>query len=88
MAARSVTVTPVERLSIAARARYRDRNESNPFAPATEGYEVVDLLASYGVTGNIELYGRVVNLFDRQYQMSYGKNALGRSVYGGVRLNF
>lgn len=84
----SVTITPVERLSIGARARYRDRNKANAFAPATEGYEVVDLLASYGVTENVELYGRVVNLFDRHYQMSYGRNALGQSVYGGVRLNF
>jgi vitamin B12 transporter len=84
----SITLTPVERLSISARARYRDRNASSSFSPATEGYEVVDLLASYGITGNVEVYARVVNLFDKQYQMSYGKNALGRSAYGGVRLNF
>lgn len=84
----SITLTPVERLSIGARARYRDRNASSSFSPATEGYEVVDLLASYGITKNVEVYGRVVNLFDRQYQMSYGKNALGRSAYGGVRLRF
>lgn len=84
----SITLTPVERLSIGARARYRDRNASSSFSPATKGYEVVDLLASYGITENVEVYGRVVNLFDRQYQMSYGKNALGRSAYGGVRLRF
>lgn len=84
----SITLTPVERLSIGARARYRDRNASSSFSPATKGYEVVDLLASYGITGNVEVYGRVVNLFDKQYQMSYGKNALGQSAYGGVRLRF
>lgn len=84
----SITLTPVERLSISARARYRDRNASSSFSPATRGYEVVDLLASYGITDNVEVYGRVVNLFDKQYQMSYGKNALGQSAYGGVRLKF
>jgi len=84
----SITLTPIERLSISARARYRDRNASSSFSPATKGYEVVDLLASYGITDNVEVYGRVVNLFDKQYQMSYGKNALGQSAYGGVRLKF
>lgn len=83
----SVTVTPIERLSLTVRARYRDRNAAS-FGGITEGYEVVDLLGSYGITENIEVYGRVVNLFDRDYQMSFGKNALGQSFYGGVRLNF
>lgn len=84
----SVTLTPVERLSISARVRYRDRNASSSFSPPTKGYEVVDLLASFGITDNVEVYGRVTNLFDKQYQMSFGKNALGRSAYGGVRLKF
>lgn len=83
----SVTLTPIERLSLTARARYRDRNAAS-FGGVTEGYEVVDLLGSYGITDNIELYGRVVNLFDKHYQMSFGKNALGQSFYGGVRLSF
>lgn len=83
----SVTLTPVERLSLTARARYRDRNASS-FGGTTAGYEVVDLLGSYGITENIEVYGRVVNLFDKDYQMSFGKNALGQSFYGGVRLSF
>jgi vitamin B12 transporter len=83
----SVTFTPVERLSLTARARYRDRNAAS-FGGITEGYEVVDLLGSYGITDNVEVYGRVVNLFDKDYQMSFGKNALGQSFYGGVRLSF
>lgn len=84
----SVTLTPVERLSVTARVRYRDRNASSSFSPPTKGYEVVDLLASYGITDNVEVYGRVTNLFDKQYQMAFGKNALGRSAYGGIRLKF
>lgn len=84
----SVTIKPVERLSVTARLRHRDRNASSNFSPATKGYEVVDLLASFGITDNVEVYGRVTNLFDKQYQMAFGKNALGRSAYGGIRLNF
>ncbi len=83
----SLTLTPTDRLSFTARARYRSRNASS-FGGATAAYEVVDLLTSYGITENIEIYGRVVNLFNKQYQMSFGKNSLGQSVYGGVRLSF
>ncbi|MGE4411755.1 MAG: TonB-dependent receptor plug domain-containing protein [Sphingobium sp.] len=83
----SVTLTPIERLSFPGRARYRSRNESS-YGGSTRAYAVVDLLASYGLTDRIELYGRVSNLFDKWYQMSYGKNALGRAAYGGVRVRF
>ncbi|MGE4429523.1 MAG: TonB-dependent receptor plug domain-containing protein [Sphingobium sp.] len=83
----SVTLTPVDRLSLTARARYRSRNASS-YGGVTEAYAVADLLASYGITEQIELYGRVTNLFDKFYQMSYGTNALGRAAYGGVRVSF
>jgi len=82
----SVTLTPIERLSFTARLRHRDNSQIS--TRRLKGYEVVDLLASFGITDNVEVYGRVTNLFDKQYQMSYGKNALGRSAYGGIRLNF
>ena len=41
-----------------------------------------------GVQGGVELYGRVINLFDKWYQVSYGTQTLGLSAYGGVRLSF
>jgi vitamin B12 transporter len=82
----SVTLTPIDRFSFTARLRHRD--SSQPSTRRLKGYEVVDLLASYGITDNVEIYGRVTNLFDKQYQMAYGKNALGRSAYGGIRLKF
>lgn len=83
----SVTITPLEQLSLTARARYRSRNASS-FGGATGSYAVFDLLGSFAITQNVEIYGRVTNLFDRDYQMSFGKNALGRSLYGGLRVSF
>ncbi|MDB5725951.1 MAG: hypothetical protein JWQ16_2705 [Novosphingobium sp.] len=83
----SVTVNPLEHLSVTARARYRGRNASS-FGGITAGYATADLLGSYQLTDNVELYARIVNLFDKQYQMSFGKNALDRSAYGGIRVNF
>jgi vitamin B12 transporter len=80
----SVTLTPVEGASLTARARYRDGDTSG-FGGATQAYTVVDLLGSYAITDRIEVYGRVVNLFDKWYQASYGTQTLGLSAYGGVR---
>lgn len=83
----SVTLLPVEGAAVTARARFRD-DDSSGFGGATKAFAVFDLLASYRISRNVELYGRVVNLFDRWYQVSYGSNTLGRSAYGGVRVSF
>ena len=80
----SLVITPDDKLSLTARLRMRSRNESS-FGGATKGYEVVDILGSYKITENVEAFGRVTNIFDAQYQLSFGKNTLGRAVYGGVR---
>ena len=83
----SITVNPTRRASITARVRYQDRNLAGYYAP-TGAYAVVDLLGSYKITDKIELYGRVVNLFDKYYQITSGFQTLGLSAYGGVRLSF
>lgn len=85
--ATSVTLTPIDRLSLTARARYRSRNALSG-SGVTAAYATVDLLASYGITDRIEIYGRVTNLMDKDYQVSFAKNALGRAAYGGVRVSF
>ncbi|MCE7797632.1 TonB-dependent receptor [Sphingobium sufflavum] len=83
----AVTWTPVEPLTLTARARYRSRN-ANSFGGVTAPYAVVDLLAAYRVNDRIELYGRIVNLLDKPYQMTFGTNALDRAAYGGVRVRY
>ncbi len=83
----SVILTPAERASFTARVRYRDGDESG-YGGSTQPYTIVDLLGSYGITDRVEIYGRVVNLFDKWYQTSYGAQSLGLSAYGGVRVNF
>jgi vitamin B12 transporter len=56
------------------------------------GYSLVDLRASYPLTDAIELYGRIENLFDRDYvtvsQSGFDYANFGRSAYGGVRVRF
>ena len=50
-----------------------------------EGYEVLDLRASFGVGEHLELFGRVENVFDTAYQTAAGYASTPRSYFAGVR---
>lgn len=51
-----------------------------------DGYALVDLRASLPLGRNVELYGRVENLFDERYQTVFRYGTPGRAAYAGVRL--
>jgi vitamin B12 transporter len=51
-------------------------------------YTLVDLRASYPVTRNLEVYGRVENVGDVHYETAYRYGSLGRAAYVGVRATF
>ena len=53
-----------------------------------DDYDVVDLSASYAIKGRFEVYGRIENATDADYQEVAGYNTAGRSIYGGVRMRF
>ena len=53
-----------------------------------DGYVLVDLRAAFPVTQNIELYGRIENLFNEQYETSFRYGTPRRAAYAGVRLAF
>ena len=50
-----------------------------------EGYELLDVRASFGIDDNLELFGRVENVFDTNYQTVAGYGTAGRGVFGGIR---
>jgi vitamin B12 transporter len=50
-----------------------------------EGYVVADLRASYGITRNLELFGRIENVTDEEYETAFQFGQPGRAVFGGVR---
>lgn len=54
----------------------------------TASYTVVDLYGSYPINEKWEVYSRVDNLFDTDYQETLGFNARGLAAFGGVRVNF
>lgn len=51
-----------------------------------QGYVLVDLRAAYSVTKNVELFARIENLFDEQYETAYRYGTARRAAYAGVRL--
>ncbi|SIN64332.1 vitamin B12 transporter [Parasphingorhabdus marina DSM 22363] len=52
------------------------------------GYVVVDLRAAMPVTDNIEIYGRVDNLLDEDYETIFRYGTPGRSAFAGVRVRY
>lgn len=53
-----------------------------------DGYALAGVRASLPIGQNLELYGRVDNLFDADYATAAGFGTYGRAAYGGVRVSF
>ena len=62
--------------------------ESDTWTPGTDGWTRFDLKAAYNINNIVELYARVDNLFDREYQQVYGYGTPDRSFYAGIRGTF
>ncbi len=75
---------------------YVGKRHDNYFDPLTYattrvklgGYMLVNLAASYDVTRWLQLFVRIDNLFDREYEEAYGYGTPGISSYGGVKVSF
>lgn len=52
-----------------------------------DAYSLVDLSAKYELTKNVELYGGVDNIFDKEIDTVLGSN-IGSFYFTGVRVNF
>jgi vitamin B12 transporter len=55
---------------------------------ALDDYEVADLSLAYAFNAVCELYGRIENATDEDYQDVIGYNTAGRVAYAGIRLRF
>ncbi len=53
-----------------------------------EDYWLVTAAASWTLTPGVEVYGRIENLLDQNYQEVYGFNTAGAAAYAGVKLTF
>ena len=69
--------------------RYAGRSFDDPAnTTRVKAYTLVDLRSSYPLRPGLEVYGRIENLFDRQYETIYRYGTLGRAGYLGLRANF
>jgi len=53
-----------------------------------QSYTLLDLRASYPVNDTFEVYGRVENAFDDEYETTRNYGSPGRGIYVGVRAKF
>ncbi len=53
-----------------------------------KSYVLTDVRIAYPIKSALEVYGRIENLFDQQYETLYRYGALGRGAFVGVRARF
>jgi len=66
----------------------RDDWDPYPKRGKVGDYTLVNLAASYDITKKIQLFGRVDNLFDRDYEEVKGYGTAGVSFFGGAKVSF
>ncbi len=79
----------LERATAGATVRMRGESDSG-FTAGTKagGFVTADLRVDYAVAEGVSVYGRVVNIFDADYEETYGFATPGRSGYVGVRVRY
>lgn len=83
----STDVTPIAALTLGADLRITSASfEDAGNAIRLDGYEVMTLRASFDVSERVQLFGRVENVWDEDYQTAAGYNSRDRSVFVGARL--
>lgn len=52
------------------------------------GYTIVNITGSYDLYSNLQLFARIDNLFNKQYEETYGYGTSGLAGYGGIKTSF
>lgn len=86
-------VFAAERGNVNLDVSYNGRQLDNEFASSTpesvvtlNDYVLVTLAASYKLTGNLEIYGRIENLVDQNYEEVFSYRSPGLGAFGGLRV--
>jgi vitamin B12 transporter len=83
----TVSIDPEGPFSGAVLIRFNG-DEANTDGTTLDGWTRVDLTGSYDLTDRVELYGRIENLFDEEYQQVLGYGTPGLSGSIGIRLRY
>lgn len=85
---------PDERTRVFAEAVYNGEMFDSAFVPSLpstvtlKDYTVVNLGGSYRISDKTEVYARLDNAFDEQYEEIFGYNSKGRTAYIGLKGRF
>jgi vitamin B12 transporter len=88
----SLTYKPMKQLSTQIQWRVvssRYDNDFNRYPPervSLAGYGLVDVAASYALDPDIEVFARIDNLFDKEYQEVLGFGTMGAAGYAGIKV--
>lgn len=84
-----LTLHPLRDLNLQLDVRYVGRRFSAAKNTQQLGeYTLVNLIGSYDLTTKVQLFARLENLFDREYEEVSGYQTAGISAYGGVKITF
>lgn len=83
-----VAWSPVPRLSAGATVRAVGRQYDSATGATLDAFATVDLRVAYDVTEWAQIYGRIDNLADADYEEVDGYGTLGRTLFAGVRATF
>ena len=90
--ATDVNLYPSEASKITVQFTYIGNRDDNDFStfPATRtrlgGYPVFNISGSYQLTTQLELFARVENIFDKEYEEVLGYGTYGAAAFGGIRV--
>jgi vitamin B12 transporter len=85
----SLTYQPIEPLNMTGTFRYvGSRFSTTGNQRPLPDFYIFNFSTTYQVNTTIEVYTRVENLFDRKYEEVLFFGTPGRSIWGGVRVNF
>ncbi|MCA9471667.1 MAG: TonB-dependent receptor [Nitrospirales bacterium] len=88
-ASATLTYQPVEPLRVTGTFRYvGSRFSTTGNQSPLPHFYLFNLAATYQVNSHLEVYTRVENLADRKYEEVLFFGTPGRSIWGGVRVNF
>lgn len=85
----SLNIRPLKKLNVNLNVQYvgkRYRNTANTLE--MPDYTLVNLAASYEATKRLQVFGRVDNLTDKNYESIYQYGEPGIGVYGGIKVTF
>ena len=83
-----INIYPIDSLEINGNLMYVGKRDDGFLDKKLKAYTLVNLAASYQATDHLKIFGRIDNLFDKDYEEVAGYGTAGLSAYAGIRLSF